>query len=347
MVIIADIDIFNIKPNVVSRDLRGKTFLIYGPNKTGKTTIACQFPRPLLVAFEKGHGAIPGVPPAKIFKWSDALKVKRQLMQDARDVAQGKKSQTTFQTVIIDTAEMQCMMLEEYICEQDDKEDIRKVGGGYGYGYGRFTKELINYMQDLAKVDYTVIGISHSEQVQIDVDGREPYMRIQPSIPKRGLKVYEDMVDIIAYAEPASEDAPDGAHSYLIVRGSKTLDAGSRYKYMPAKIPFTYEALTGAIEYAVDKIAEEYGSEYVTGEPNNLHVDNPRATYDELLKKIRSLNKLFRDNNSLNEYTKIVEKQLGKDKLVKDCTANQTDVLAVIADELQSRADELNLVLIA
>lgn len=30
------IDIFNIKPNVITRDLRGKSFLIYGERKSGR-----------------------------------------------------------------------------------------------------------------------------------------------------------------------------------------------------------------------------------------------------------------------------------------------------------------------
>ena len=31
----ADIDIFNVKPNVVTRDLSGKSFLFYGERKSG------------------------------------------------------------------------------------------------------------------------------------------------------------------------------------------------------------------------------------------------------------------------------------------------------------------------
>ena len=43
-------DIFNIKPNVVTRDLSGKSFFIYGERKSGKTTNACKFPKPILLA---------------------------------------------------------------------------------------------------------------------------------------------------------------------------------------------------------------------------------------------------------------------------------------------------------
>jgi len=55
------LDILSITPHKVSRDLCGYTMLFYGAPKTGKTTIASQFPDALLLAFETGYLAIPGV----------------------------------------------------------------------------------------------------------------------------------------------------------------------------------------------------------------------------------------------------------------------------------------------
>lgn len=55
------IDILAVKPHEVSRDLRGYTMLFYGAPKTGKTTIASRFDDALLLAFETGYLAIPGV----------------------------------------------------------------------------------------------------------------------------------------------------------------------------------------------------------------------------------------------------------------------------------------------
>ena len=64
------IDIFNIQPNIISRDLRGKYVMLYGKPKSGKTTAACSFPKALLVAFEKGYNAIPNAMAIDINKWS-------------------------------------------------------------------------------------------------------------------------------------------------------------------------------------------------------------------------------------------------------------------------------------
>lgn len=44
------IDIFSIQPTVISRDLNGKSFLIFGDKKSGKTSNAVKFPSPILIA---------------------------------------------------------------------------------------------------------------------------------------------------------------------------------------------------------------------------------------------------------------------------------------------------------
>ena len=55
------IDIFGITPHQVSRNLKGYSVFFYGDPKTGKTTTAARFPKTLLLAFEKGYMAIPGI----------------------------------------------------------------------------------------------------------------------------------------------------------------------------------------------------------------------------------------------------------------------------------------------
>ena len=48
---------------VVSSDMAGKSVLIYGASRTGKTSQACKFPKPLVLAFENGLRSIPGQSP--------------------------------------------------------------------------------------------------------------------------------------------------------------------------------------------------------------------------------------------------------------------------------------------
>lgn len=56
----ASINLLAIQPHKVSRDLSGYITYVYGAGKTGKTTLASQMDRSLLIAWEKGYNAIPG-----------------------------------------------------------------------------------------------------------------------------------------------------------------------------------------------------------------------------------------------------------------------------------------------
>lgn len=44
------IDLLNLEPTKISRDLKGKYVLIYAQPKAGKTSLAVQFPKNLLLA---------------------------------------------------------------------------------------------------------------------------------------------------------------------------------------------------------------------------------------------------------------------------------------------------------
>lgn len=44
------IDLVNLEPTQISKDLRGKFMLIYGLPKAGKTSLAVEFPKALLLA---------------------------------------------------------------------------------------------------------------------------------------------------------------------------------------------------------------------------------------------------------------------------------------------------------
>ena len=96
----AGIDIFSIEPHQVSRNLRGYSVFFYGDPKSGKTTTAAQFEKNLLLAFEKGYSAIPGVMAQPINNWAEFRKVLRQLKE-----AQAKEM---FYTITIDTVKNVC-----------------------------------------------------------------------------------------------------------------------------------------------------------------------------------------------------------------------------------------------
>lgn len=314
--------------------------LIYGPNKTGKTTIASKFPKALILSFEVGTNALPGVQQLTMFTWSDALDVKSALLKEARQLRRGEIEETTFDTIVIDTADQEYMCAERFICEANDIDELSDLG--YGKGYAKLGTELDLFHQELLKNGYTLLFIAHEEQKQIDKDDKgNSYLKISPSIPKRGLKLILDLVDITAYTESVMDDEGN-TEVFLVTRGNKTLEAGSRYAHMSPRIPFTYEALLADVQQAVDKVNGEVGTQAST-EPVYKERENA-MTYDDAIAKVRQYHKTLHENNMDAAYTECVEKYLGKGKLVRDCTPAQMDVLEAIVNGLGDKIEELGLV---
>ena len=50
---------------------RGKAVEFFGPEGSGKTTSASKFPGALVLAFEKGYNAIPGIMAKPMNSWND------------------------------------------------------------------------------------------------------------------------------------------------------------------------------------------------------------------------------------------------------------------------------------
>ena len=71
-------DLLNIKPHKVSRDLSGYITFVYGPPKTGKTTLASQMPDCLILAFERGYNALPGVIAQDVNSWGEMKQIYRK-----------------------------------------------------------------------------------------------------------------------------------------------------------------------------------------------------------------------------------------------------------------------------
>ena len=119
------IDLLSIKPNKVSRDLSGYTIYIYGAGGTGKTTLASQLDRALLVAFEIGYKAIPGIRAQDIKTWAEFKQLVRELKKP--------EVQEVFKSICIDTIDIATDLCEKYICSREGVEKLADIPWGGGW----------------------------------------------------------------------------------------------------------------------------------------------------------------------------------------------------------------------
>lgn len=331
----ADFNLLDIQPHVVSRTLRGYSVFLYGEPKSGKTTTATKFPHHLLLGFEKGWNAIPGAMAQPINSWSEFKKVLRQLKDE--------KVKAKFETVIIDTVDIAYDYCEKYICANAGVDTIGDIA--YGKGYKLAAKEFDECLRSILQMNYGLVMISHAtDKVFKDQNGNE-YNQIIPTLDAKPRNIVSRMSDIIGYSRCIESNENDMASykSVLFMRGTPRFVAGSRFKYTPDYIDFNYQSLVDAIGEAVDKQMAEDGTEYFTNESANLHnAPVKELDFDELMLKFQDIiSKLAgqSEEDTFNTYwqpriTQVIETYLGKGAKVSQCTRDQVEALDLIITEL-------------
>ena len=318
------IDILNIQPSVISRDLRGKYVLLYGKPKSGKTTAACAFPNSLLVAFERGYNAIGGVRAVDITKWADWKMVLRQLEKP--------EAQKMYETIIIDTISIAWDYCEQYICAQNGVQKINEIP--WGGGYSACKKEFEGVLRKITMLGYGIVLIAHSAaRVEKTADGSEVEI-ISPEMPKRASEICNGLVDIIGYIG-GEYDADKNFTRYLYTRETPTLFAGSRFKYLAPKIKFGYQELVDAIAEAIDMAEKHDGVKVVdnaelTAIGERLDFATVRAEAQDLWQKLTQ-------KNPDNAYVilKKIEMTMGHRMKLSEFTEDQCDLMYLVVLDMR------------
>ena len=283
---------------------------------------------------------LSGVYAQPINTWKEALDVKKQLLKDAKSVTDGEKAETVFKTVIVDTADIAYDLCEKFILDKEGVEYLDETEKMRGYR--AVSREYDKFFQEIVKANYTLVIISHATSKQIKENG-EKYDKTIPTLPDRGFQVIARLVDVCAYASYETDADTGSTTSMLTLRGGKNLEAGSRNKYMSARIPFTYEALKKDMEQAIDKLEKEDGANVVNDTVNLYKDQSEKIDFKATMAEIRKIAKALNNLDLMNDYTKIVNEYLGKGRSVKDCDESQSDMLALILEDLKDYVKENNI----
>lgn len=323
--------LLDIKPHKVSRDLRGYSVLFYGEPKSGKTTISSKFPGALVLAFEKGYAAIPGIMAKPMNSWGEFKKVLAELKDP--------EVKNIFQTIVIDTADIAYGLCEKYICsrESDAKNTYEQISDlPFGKGYKLAQQEFDEGLRKILQMDYGLILISHAvDKVFKDEAGVE-YNQIIPTLDNKARLVCERTCDIIGYSRQVQTE--EGTRTKLFMRGTPRFVAGSRFRYTPDVIDFTYDNLVKAISDAIDKEEQASGSDYITDAPmSHEHLNEPAYDFAALMDEFQTIvgNIMSKTPSMASKITAIVDKHLGKGKKVGDCTPEQAPQIDLILFDLK------------
>jgi RecA-family ATPase len=323
------INLLGLQPHKVSRDLSGYITFIYGPPKVGKTTLATQMPGALLLAFERGYNAIPGIIAQDVNTWGEMKQIFRELKKP--------EVQEVYKTIIVDTVDIAADLCQKYICNQLGIDNMGDGGWGTN-SWSKYKKEFEDVFRGLTMMGYAVVFISHSKTgTDKDQTGKE-FGYTKPTTQSSALQIIENMADIYCFARMYL--GADGEEKRVLTLRSPAgsgISCGSRFKYIASEIPLNYDALTKAIGDAIDKEAKENGNKFVTNEREAAPVIK-EYDFDALMAQFETMvgDLMTKDQTYYApRITQVIEKYLGKGKKMSGVTRDQAELVYLVVTEIQ------------
>lgn len=327
------INLIDLQPTRITRDLKGKYIMIYGDPKVGKTTFASKFEKALLLAFEPGYNGLDNLMVQPILKWGDFKTVIRQLGQS--------EVKEKFSTIIIDTADIAWSYCEKYVLAQNPNsmgEIPTSLGDiSWGKGFTLCKKEYDEALRKIATMGYGLVIISHSKAKTIKDNNGEEYERIVPTLPDMAKLIVNRLVDVIAYLR-----ADDEGNRYLYTRGNKNFEAGSRFQYLNPKIPLGYNNLVEELCKAIDEEAQHNGNTAAASGINAFYDKTNERKFEDVIEEAKSVFEKLVSANKDNAVTmnNIILKVFGKQIKLSETTQEQQELVETVLNEWKSLLKE-------
>lgn len=322
------INIMEIEPHKVSRDLSGYIIYLYGEGKTGKTTLATQAGGALLLAFEKGYNALPGIYPVDITSWKDVRDIKKQLGTDA--------AKARYKSIIFDTIDIAGAMCEKWICAQAGVDNVADVAD-FGGGWVKLKREFENTVREITQMGYAVYFISHDKDKEFKRKDGTKYNQIIPTCPTSFNNIAKNAADVYAFAEKYTDESGQ-ARVRLILRSiDNSIDTGCRFKYIQPTCEMSYEALKQAILDAIDKEAEIMGGQFVTDEREEVK-SNTFYDFEGLINEFNEITMNMMEEDPAYYQPRIIDlvtRVLGPGKKVNEASIQQVELIAEIVESLK------------
>lgn len=293
--------------------------------KIGKSEFCAQSPDTLILDFENGYNCHPGVYKYTITKWTEVKQIIREL---ARPDVQKK-----FKNVVFDTINEGWDLATAYICNQHGVQKIGEIP--YGGGYKERDEEFAKTLRSIVTMGYGLIVTCHTKEAVIGTKDDIDIKSIAPDLDKRCIPIVNGLVDVMGMI--TVEWKEDGtSERWLYTKPTPTITAGSRWKNLPAKIPFGYKNLEDAIAKAIEASAAE-GAMVVDKVEN---ITETEMNYEEIRAEASNLwSKLIeRDEENAARIMKKAEIIFGRSVKLSEITEDQKDLMFLVLLEMRDMA---------
>ena len=195
---------------------------ITGDAGMGKTSLACTFPKPIVIRVVDGLQAIPKDKRPDAFP---VIKTKDDIFDQMKALI---KEDHEYKTLIIDSVTAADRLFVQHVVESDGKaKSINQALGGYGAGLNAVAS-MHGLIRKAAGVlnerkGMNVIFIAHADTETIELPDQDPYTRYNLRMNKKSLAPYIDDVDLVGFLKLETFTTGDGERKKAISDGSRLL----------------------------------------------------------------------------------------------------------------------------
>lgn len=319
------LDIFNLEPTKVSRDIRDYDALIYAPSGIGKSEFILDLygkERTLAIAFESSYSGISDAFVVDVATMADLTKVLSQLTNP--------KAREKYDVIVLDTLFLLDHMIEKSVTDAygvDLVGDARKWNAGYKI----IDKKFLDIIKKLQRMGYTLAYVAHTATKKVKVNGVE-IEKYEPRVSDRIKNLLLPEVDIQLFGYTDGEGTRQ-----IATQLSPYWDARCRVSSMPP-----------IIEWDADKFKEEFAKGIDSKHKNSkLIVEKKESAIKEDRTFAQVMEYLTKDlavkcseAGKMTEANKIIVTALGRDddgnhRTLAQAVPEMKDALEVIAVELE------------
>jgi hypothetical protein len=302
--------------------------VLYGTEGIGKSTLASQWPNPLILDTEDGTGQIDCARVAI----HDCVSLESAMLDISGDPR-------GFKTVVVDSADWMERQIIEHLVRKANKRSIEDFGFGKGYVMlAEYVSRILNVADTLIAAGVNVLFVAHAHVKRTSPpDETDGYDRYELKLTKHAAPLLKEWCDLLLFANYRTKLVEGGDGRKKAIGGKERLLYAERAAAWDAKNRF---GLPESFPMSIDQLGAIFATAAESGPPSSRSEGAAGVSLDTIRATIAKAGTVAK----LGKITDRIDQLLSEDQITGEDWSSLTDLVnarhAEIEPEHQAAAGE-------